>query len=124
MPAEARTERNPRSVIDTSGNTEAPVDWSQYRKYHYDPTAPHAVYWLTDVDGEAVYIGMSHHPEFRIAQHRKNGMWGSEIHSERIEWFENEKAAYAVEVAAIREAQPRHNKSHTKHYRPLLIRGR
>jgi len=92
-------------------------DWSLLRQYRYSPAAPHAVYWLTNVDGEIIYIGSSYHPELRIAQHHKKS-WGMEIHTNRFDWYENEAVAFASEVAAIRKHQPRHNRAYTNNTSP------
>ena len=70
-----------------------------------------AVYRLFAVDGQLLYVGMTHDPLQRFAVHRSERAWWPTVdrRKTRLVWFDSRAEAEAAETAAIRDESPLHN---------------
>ena len=62
-----------------------------------------------DAEGKLLYVGISLQAINRLAQHRDNAHWFSNIRDVKIEVFESRQDALAAERKAILEENPSHN---------------
>ncbi|MEU1088899.1 hypothetical protein ABZ401_19045 [Streptomyces sp. NPDC005892] len=68
-----------------------------------------ALYRLYDEAGTLLYIGISHQPEVRFAQHSKLKSWWPAVSRKVVEWFDDRPAAAKAEADAIRAEDPEFN---------------
>lgn len=69
----------------------------------------HSIYRLFDADGALLYIGVSKQVPTRIAQHRADKTWASEIARVETEEFPTRDDALLAEYFAIDDEDPRYN---------------
>ena len=73
-----------------------------------------------DSEGMLLYIGISFHTLFRLADHRGESSWYDNIRTVTIEKFPSREAAEQAERAAIKSELPKHNEAHhPKNSKPL-----
>lgn len=86
---------------------------------------PTALYRLFAADGELLYVGISHSPEKRCAQHAATQGWWHLVASKTTAWFEERVTDADAEVEAIRSEKPRFNSAHAtvSKPRPTPARG-
>ncbi|CAL9646934.1 type II toxin-antitoxin system prevent-host-death family antitoxin [Streptomyces sp. enrichment culture] len=68
-----------------------------------------ALYRLFDAADTLLYIGISHQPEVRFAQHSKLKEWWPRVVRREVEWFDDRPTAAKAEEEAIRAEDPEHN---------------
>ncbi|HMH94017.1 MAG TPA: hypothetical protein VK586_23425 [Streptosporangiaceae bacterium] len=70
-----------------------------------------AVYRAFDAAAVLLYVGMTHQPRTRFAQHREKFHWWRDVADVSVEWHEDRWGAEAVEGAAILAEKPRYNEA-------------
>lgn len=70
---------------------------------------PTDVYRLYNAFGELLYVGVAADAYHRMAAHRREKPWWSEVRRVRVERYANRAAALHVEATAIRDEEPWHN---------------
>lgn len=80
----------------------------------------HALYRLYDESGQLLYVGISVDPGKRLAQHRSDKKWWSEVSNITIQPMATRKVALAAEREAIKDERPVYNLVHNE---PLAIGG-
>jgi len=81
-----------------------------------------ALYRLYNASGDLLYIGVSRHPEQRLAEHRTGPdrfRWIAEVARRGIEWHPSRSEALAAEKGAIQVEQPRYNGTYNYDDAPL-----
>ncbi len=76
-----------------------------------DPTHPDsvAVYELLNEADALLYVGITHNPKARFAQHAESKRWWWEVATWNIEWHVDREAALKVEAAVIYGRYPAYN---------------
>ena len=72
-------------------------------------SAPTALYRHFDADGQLLYIGVTNHPDRRLAEHKCRSSWGGIIASVNLIWFGDRASALVAEARAISAENPVHN---------------
>ncbi|MFC8463367.1 hypothetical protein [Streptomyces sp. NPDC057250] len=68
-----------------------------------------ALYRLYDAADVLLYIGISHQPDVRFAQHASDKPWWTDVARRDVEWHDDRPSAEAAEAEAIRAEDPEHN---------------
>lgn len=66
------------------------------------------VYWLSDADGQSLYVGMTRYPEQRLRQHQRKP-WFAQVSSKRMAGPFTKAAAAELERQQQDELQPRYD---------------
>lgn len=74
-----------------------------------DPTA---VYRMFGQGDRLLYVGASHAPLVRIAQHADDRPWWRQVDRISLDWFPCRESALAVEKSAIERENPAYNVAH------------
>lgn len=83
--------------------------------------APIALYRLYDATGAVLYIGITHSPAKRFAEHAVERPWWSQVARKTVAWCDGKAEAAIAEALAIRDEKPVYNAVHPK---PWLKRKR
>lgn len=75
-----------------------------------------AVYRFFDPGKELIYIGSSNGLARRWSHHRRTQTWWPQVAYYDLSWHANRGLAYAAEMKAIGDAEPRHNVMGTSRY--------
>ncbi len=97
QPAEARTERNPGSVIEI-----IKVD----NRVSFGGAA---IYRCFNASGQLLYVGVPMYPSVRFGAHAAESPWWPEVALIRVEWFSPRRDAELAERRAIQSEMPIHN---------------
>lgn len=73
--------------------------------------SPHYVYVCIGRDGRAVYVGCTVNLAARMESHRSSAFWARDVIKVRATVHPNKAAGLAVERDAIRDLQPRFNRT-------------
>ncbi|MFD8771393.1 GIY-YIG nuclease family protein [Streptomyces sp. NPDC059916] len=74
-----------------------------------DYEQPAAVYRLFDDEDHLLYVGLTHAPQQRWKDHRKEMLWWREVEFKAITWFATRREAWQAEQAAIEAERPLYN---------------
>jgi hypothetical protein len=72
----------------------------------------YVVYLLLNAQGETIYVGFTGNLEQRLANHRANKSWWSEVDRVSSEPYETRHDAWMAEKRAITAHSPRYNVNH------------
>lgn len=79
-----------------------------------------ALYRVFDAEGALLYVGISHDPEKRWAEHAKLKDWWQLVAEKTTCWFETRSTAARAEEEAIRAEKPRFNVLHAPESKPRV----
>lgn len=71
-----------------------------------------ALYRCFDRSNVLLYVGISSHPDRRLAQHLASAPWAGRFDRLDVEWFDSRQKALSGERRAIHEEGPEFNKTH------------
>jgi hypothetical protein len=75
----------------------------------------HVVYWLYDVAGALLYVGMTNNAATRWKQHATSTTWWAEVSEFQVRGPFDRARALEVEREAIGRDRPLHNRAHRRH---------
>lgn len=86
------------------------------RQVHEDEIVPlnHVMYRLYSEDGELLYIGITSDIVARMAGHRADKYWWTEVCTKRFEYLESRAELEAAERLAIIREKPLYNLTHNR----------
>ena len=70
------------------------------------PQGQHALYRFYGDTGQLLYVGITHDPGKRLAQHMTTKHWWTSVRGIALEWYTNREDAAAAERRAIRVERP------------------
>lgn len=73
---------------------------------------PHALYRFFNAGGALLYVGITAALPTRLANHRDEKPWWTEVARVTVEHYPNREAVLAAELAAIKSEHPRYNIQH------------
>ncbi|WNI31465.1 hypothetical protein [Streptomyces sp. ITFR-6] len=72
-----------------------------------------ALHRLYDQSGGLLYIGISHQPDVRFAQHSTDKPWWSDVARRDVQWHADRATAAQAEAEAVRRENPEHNRTYS-----------
>ncbi|TXS50159.1 GIY-YIG nuclease family protein [Streptomyces sp. t39] len=76
-----------------------------------------ALYRFYGATGELLYLGVTHDPKQRWAQHRRTQHWWLDVARTEVEWVGDRATAEAAELAALEAEKPRYDRHLSGIYR-------
>lgn len=68
-----------------------------------------AVYRLYSERDALLYVGITHQPDVRFAQHAKDKWWWGEVHRREMDWADTRAEASIAEQDLVEHLTPRYN---------------